>query len=366
MKQYINTSNYYLSTITAVINNTDSTWTIEVADIAIDWVTLPTKGYFWIDVDFGDASKREIFRIVSRNWYTLTYDKRISPNGKATHAIWATVWLRDFSELLNSLSSNTDNFWQLEHLSWLVLKVFGWNIYASNDYWYKYIPDATLILPASSVRYIMYDKVTNTFEMLEEIDNHKYLLWRVTTGLSAILSIEDLRSLMVYWGWEWDMKVSIYDPNGLQSDVFNMDNMTQWENKQFISPEDAQRWNSKQDQLETWNTIKTINWQSVLWSWDIQILPSLWADFQYEITPYWVDSYTLVNTPWSSTSFMVYVDSWTGMFPITDYTYNTDTKTITFTTSLSEWERAIIWMMVSTGVSPEERFINNAYARFIS
>jgi hypothetical protein len=366
MKQYINTSNYYLSTITATINNTDSTGTIEVADIAIDWVTLPTKGYFWIDVDFWDASKREIFRITSRNWYTLTYDKRISPNGKATHAVWATVWLRDFSELLNSLSSNTDNFWQIEHLSWLVIKVFWWNVYASNDYWYKYIPDTTLILPASSNIYIMYNKVDNTFDMAEAIDNSKFLLWRIVTGISSVLNIEDLRSVMVYWGWEWDMKVSIYDPNHINADVFNMDNMSQWQNNLFISPEDAQRWNSKQDHLEPWNTIKTINWESVLWSWDITIEPSLWADFQYEVTDYWVSSYTLTNRPWSSSSFMVYVDSWTGMFPTTDYTYDSQSNTITFVTQLSEWERAIIWMMVSTGVSPEERFINNAYARFIS
>ena len=366
MKQYINTSNYYLSTITATINNTDSTGTIEVADIAIDWVTLPTKGYFWIDVDFWDASKREIFRITSRNWYTLTYDKRISPNGKATHAVWATVWLRDFSELLNSLSSNTDNFWQIEHLSWLVIKVFWWNVYASNDYWYKYIPDTTLILPASSNMYIMYNKVDNTFDMVEAIDNSKFLLWRIVTGISSVLNIEDLRSVMVYWGWEWDMKVSIYDPNHINADVFSMDSMVQWTDKRYVTPEDEERWNNKQNQLESWNTIKTVNWESILWSWDIVIEPSLAVKRVYETTDNWISAYTMNDRPYDWNSFIVYVDSWTWMFPTVDYVYNSDTNTITFVTPLSNNEHAIIWMAVSDWISPETHWINNAYARFIS
>jgi hypothetical protein len=46
---------------------------------------LPLKGYYWVDVDFGDAGIREIFRITKREGYTLTYDMRISPNGKHVH-----------------------------------------------------------------------------------------------------------------------------------------------------------------------------------------------------------------------------------------------------------------------------------------
>lgn len=366
MKQYINTSNYYLSTITAVINNTDSTWVIEVADITIDWVTLPTKGFYRVDVDFGDASKREIFRITGRNWYTLTFDKRISPNGKNTHPVGATIWLRDFSELLNSLSSNTDNFWQIEHLSWFVLKVYWGNVYASNDYWYKTAVDTTLIMPASSTRYIMYDKVNNVFEALEAIDNSKFLLGRVVSWVWAILSIEDLRSIMVYWGWEWDMKLSTYDPNNIGLDVFNMDNMVQWETKLFVSPEDTERWNNKQNQLESWNTIKTVNWESILWSWDIVIEPSLAVKRVYEQTPNWVFSYALNDRPYDGNSFMVYVDSWTWMFPTVDYAYDADTNTITFVTPLSDTEHAIIWMAVSDWIDPQTHWINNAYAWFIS
>ena len=129
MKKYINTSNYYLSTITSKIEVSPNSGTFDILDVTVDWVTLPEKWYYWVDVDFWDVSKREIFRIKERNWYTLTYDKRISPYWKKEHSIWATVALRDFSELLNSLSTNTDNFWEVE-ITWdLSVLVRGWNIY---------------------------------------------------------------------------------------------------------------------------------------------------------------------------------------------------------------------------------------------
>ena len=68
MKKYINTSNYYLSTTTSIISNSWDNWVFDVADVTVDWVVLPLKGYYWVDVDFGDVSKREIFRVYKREW----------------------------------------------------------------------------------------------------------------------------------------------------------------------------------------------------------------------------------------------------------------------------------------------------------
>ena len=87
MKKYINTSNYYLSTTTSKIEEGTATGTFDVADVTVDWVTLPLQWYYWVDVDFWDTSLREIFRITGRVWYTLTYDKRISPYWMKTHPI---------------------------------------------------------------------------------------------------------------------------------------------------------------------------------------------------------------------------------------------------------------------------------------
>ena len=41
MKKYINTSNYYLSSTTSIIPNSRNTGTFDVADVTVDWVTLP-------------------------------------------------------------------------------------------------------------------------------------------------------------------------------------------------------------------------------------------------------------------------------------------------------------------------------------
>ena len=159
MKKYINTSNYYLSTTTSKIENTGTSGTFDVSDVTVDWVTLPLQGYYWVDVDFWDASKREIFRIVSRTWFTLTYDARISPNGMATHQSWASVWLRDFSQLLNSLSTNTDNFWEVEQLDDLKILVRWWLVFkswaANAKTWVKEITSAEFNLDASSITYIV-------------------------------------------------------------------------------------------------------------------------------------------------------------------------------------------------------------------
>ena len=129
MKQYINTSNYYLWTLASVINDTSETGTFEVDSVENEHCTLPEVWYYWLDVDFQTSWEREIFRIVSRVWNTLTYDKRISPTWKFRHELWAVVWLRDFAELFNSLSSNVDNFWQVEQVSNVQIKVFWWNIF---------------------------------------------------------------------------------------------------------------------------------------------------------------------------------------------------------------------------------------------
>lgn len=54
-------------------------------------------------------------------------------------------------------------------------------------------------------------------------------------------------------------------------------------------------------------------------------------------------SYTFVHSPATSTSFIVFTDSWTAMFSGIDYTYDPDTETITFL-SLGANEAAYIWV----------------------
>ena len=364
MKGYINTSNYYLSSLAMNIPADATAGTIEVVDIMCDWVTLPTDGYYWIDVDFNNTDKREIFRITHRDWYTLTYDKRISPNGAYAHTIWAPVWLRDFSELLNSLSKNTDNFWEVEIWDWLKVKVH-WGKVLSPGWEYKEIGDTILNIPANSETNIEYNFDENLFQIVDEINPANYLLARVTTWQNMVFSLTDMRSVLVNWWGIWDMLKSIYDPTEKNADAFFIDNMYEtedWE-KTVVSKSDASSWTAKQDFLVNGTNLKTINWHSILmndWSWvdNLIIAPSLWFDFAYEVSQYWVSSFQLQasNTPLSASSFMVFVNSGTWIFPTTDYIYDESSRTITLINQLWTNERLVVWIIKSnwTTIDPDD------------
>lgn len=361
MKKYINTSNYYLSTITSKIENTGTTWSFDVSDTSVDWVILPTQWYFWVDVDFGDASKREIFRIVSRDWYTLTYDARISPYGMKTHAIWASVWLRDFSQLLNSLSTNTDNFWEVEKTWDLTVLVRGGKIFASGNALKLYTTaDTSIELPINSEKYIVLDYELSddgidlaAFVAVDAEDltaTGKYPIARVTTNANMIISIEDLRSTIVYGWWEWDMKSAMYDPNDHKANAFHMDNMEQWETNQYVSPVEKQYWNDKQEEL-VWiwagQNIHTINGQNIMWPGNFSLDTILTVWWAYEETEQWASSYQITSEhePLNENAFMIITDSGTFLVANIDYTYNDSNRTITFAQPLAENEKAFIRVM---------------------
>jgi len=84
---------------------------------------------------------------------------------------------------------------------------------------------------------------------------------------------------------------------------------------------------------------------TIEWGWTVQMTGA----WEYEETPLEADTYTLLNTPISEKWFMVFVDSGTGLFPTTDYTYDIVTQEITFSPQLWATEKAIIWVMKGTG-----------------
>ena len=346
MKWYINTSNYYLSTIVTNIDATSTEGHFEIADISVEWVTLPLKWFYWVDVDFSDTDKREIFRIVKREWYTLYYDKRISPNDKHQHSAWASVGLRDFSEIFNSLSANTDNFWHVEVLDWFKIKVYWGKSFVSWE-WIKDIEDVEYTLEPNHTYYIEFNTTTWEFWLVDEFDPENYSVAKIITLAEDISTIEDYRAAMVS-GWLDNMKAEMYDPDGIKADAFDMENMKQGEEQKFTTSEDRERWDGKQDELVSGQNIKTINWQRILWEWDLQLKTILTVGWVTETISAGSSSYVLTNTPYSSASLMVIYDSWTVALAGTDYTYDTETNTITFVTPLEDDEGAYVWVMTQT------------------
>lgn len=254
MKNYIKTSNYYLWVLTTVINSTSETGTFEVDSVESAWVTLPESWFYWLDVDFETQSEREIFRITGRVGNTLTYDKRISPNGKFKHEEWAVVWLRDFAELFNSLSSNTDNFWQVEQLTNTQVKIYWWHVF-TEWYWTREISTQTLtITPNNLKQYLYFDTTADAwheFTIKADLTPELYLLAEIDTDTSSITWITDVRWSLIWVDFsefqtKWNMVEDLDSPN-------NNDYPT---TKAVMDAIEAHWW---------WGW-----WTSLLWGWDAE------------------------------------------------------------------------------------------------
>lgn len=201
MKQYINTSNYYLWTLASVINNTMETGSFEVDSVENEHVTLPETWFYWLDVDFTSSWEREIFRISHRVWNTLYFDRRISPTWKFRHEEWAVVWLRDFAQLFNMLSSNSDNFWQVEQVDNLTIKIFWWNVFTQWKQNRMITTRNFIITPNNWIQFLHFDSNANAwseFVVKNEQDPYLFLLAAITTDTSSITWIDDMRWMFIW------------------------------------------------------------------------------------------------------------------------------------------------------------------------
>lgn len=97
-------------------------------------------------------------------------------------------------------------------------------------------------------------------------------------------------------------------------------------------------------QVSAADTVNIVWWWTVtdVW-WVATINIPQWVTWYREDVTAGSATYTFVNSPATSTSFLVFTDSGTLLFSGIDYTYDPDTETITF---LSLWanEAAYIWV----------------------
>ena len=110
-----------------------------------------------------------------------------------------------------------------------------------NDLWTA----QTIDLPLESVVVSgSYDSVT------------KKVVLTLQSGSTIEFSVADLIS--------W-LQSEITSTNKLDSDLVDDTNQTH----KFVTQADKDSWDGKQDELESWVNIRTINWTSILWSWNI-------------------------------------------------------------------------------------------------
>lgn len=115
----------------------------------------------------------------------------------------------------------------------------------------------------------------------------------------------------------------------------------QWEVKWILWIAVQENWVT---QVSAADTVNIVWWGTVTDVWGVATINiPQWAEWYREDVPAGSASYTFVNSPATSTSFLIFTDSGTLLFSGIDYTYDPDTETVTF---LSLWatEKAYIWV----------------------
>ena len=124
--------------------------------------------------------------------------------------------------------------------------------------------------------------------------------------------------------------------------------------KTFIQPDMSQyatkaevQW--KQDELISWTNIKTINGNSILWSWNMVISWWWWGGWQVVY-----DCIVAADWTWDYTTLSAALSAWNNRIFIRDWVYNETTQiTITTPTIYIQWESAD-WVVINIEKSSTE------------
>ncbi len=231
--------NFFVTTLDDVINDTDVTGTLLLTDKTVNGITLEDGNYmFWLLVWLNAPTELEIFRITNVTGKTLTFDKRISPNGLQSHSSWDLAQCNDMWEFMNMLSDNIDIFWYTETIAWtgneLKVKVY-WGRVENPSGTDIVMSDTTLTLSNNTDSYIYFDDWDNTLKVAAtEPDTYK-LISKVTTLSWAITSIEDYRAAKII-PWVTPIKLTQTEINALTNvrPWTIVQNETTGENQQYI------------------------------------------------------------------------------------------------------------------------------------
>ena len=134
----------------------------------------------------------------------------------------------------------------------------------------------------------------------------------------------------------------------------------------FVTASDKTTWSWKQDALVSGTNIKTINWNSLLWNWDLTIqawvtsvnwntwavtvreVPSVWTNWQVLTVVSWAAAWA--NAAWSDYSWVTKTISWweIELWLRTIVNVPTSNFTLTAPATLKDWEEYAIRIISET------------------
>lgn len=192
--------NLYKSVITQTIPSIWS-WGSINDEFEINVSVAPKYTSWWVFVDFANTAKRDLIYFHNMVGNVLKYYRKNRDllglwASTIQHDQWSYIQIHDVSEWINYLSNNTSDFWFVEQPfeTALTLKVMWWRV---NYGWPAItVADATLAIPVSSTKEVIFDFADNTFKAVDTASLSSYACyhcWTVVTWVSAITSYTEAR-----------------------------------------------------------------------------------------------------------------------------------------------------------------------------
>ena len=324
------------------------------------WVHTPPKNdSWWIIINFSDSNNRDLIFFHRRSWNTLYYYRKNRDllNKWAVgveHSVWSSVQINDFSEWVNWLSQNTDDFWYVESLWGTNIKLYWWRLFFP---WEELlVEDTEFTLPNDWSTTIIVDIQDKNIKAIPSANFANYFavsLAKIETQWWQIYSKEQTRWYNVALKWdspdfEWDgTSIRFQKPDATRGDWINLKwdqwdaatldvwtttTWNPWTNANVVNAGTTSeaifnftipRWDKweKWDKWDKWDKgdkgdkwdqwIQGLKWdkgdkgdkwdKGDTWNWIYNITRTSW-----DWSPWTIDTYTITFTDTTTTTFQVY------------------------------------------------------------
>jgi hypothetical protein len=198
MKKRFQVKNFYVTTLTSTHSLeiwVDKTLPVTTAPVIEDW-----REFFVILSPLSDTDRQVIrcymdWADVKYYGWSVQFDK--------TYWSWSSVSINDVAELFNILYNYVDDFWYVEDLWWLDVRVDGWRIYKEWEIDIS-IPDTEFTLADNATTYIYCDDLQWEFSTTPIEPISYFVCAKIITDWWDITSIQDYRPNLMPWAsWGW-------------------------------------------------------------------------------------------------------------------------------------------------------------------
>lgn len=280
----------------------DPVWVItSINEWRQSWRWISTNGWMWIKWDDGNWIVN--IELLSTVWKIKTYRINFTDSTTFTYEVidWEAITLPVYT-ITNDIATRTLNansvslHWLADVVSTLIKDIKDWIDVIATD-WEDWAPWAPWVDWLDG----------NWIESITLIST----VWKVKTYRITYTDTTTFDYTVTDWAdWIWWDMFKSENLSWLTSYPTARTNLWVYSSSEVDALIPDISW--KQDVLVSWTNIKTINWNSVLWSWDMTI-SSWWWDqklLRKVVAATWWD-YTSIQEAFTAWEWTLYIQWWT-------------------------------------------------------